>query len=92
MNVFRDRCSAVTKFGELRSEPATLADYDKFLEGIEVDYPEVCNGRSVWTVAYERLRRYGARQEPGDKCWSKLQDHEVYFWIQGLPQSIDICT
>ena len=27
------------------------------------------------------------RQEPGDTRWSKLQDHEIYFGIQGLPRA-----
>ena len=32
-----------------------MADYDKFLEHIEDNYPGACDGRSVWMIDYETL-------------------------------------
>ena len=43
------------KIMELRGEPATVADYDKFLESFEDKYPGACDGRSVWMIDYEKL-------------------------------------
>ena len=75
------------KIRELRDDLAATTNYDKFLESFEDDYPEVCNGRSEWMIDYEKLDGFTPRQELGDTCWWKLEDHEVYFGIQGLPRA-----
>ena len=49
------RCS---KFGNLRGEPATMADYDKFLASFEDNHPGACDGRSVWVVYFEKLDEF----------------------------------
>ena len=43
------------KIWELRGEPGTTADYDKFLENFEDNHPGACDGRSVWMVDCEKL-------------------------------------
>ena len=43
------------KIWELCGEPATMADYDKFLESFEDDYPGACDDRSVWMIDYEKF-------------------------------------
>ena len=71
----------------LHGEPRTTADYDKFLENFEDNYPGACDGRSVWMIDYEKLERFTPRQEPEDTHWSKLKDHEVHFAIQKPPRA-----
>ena len=34
-------------------------------------------------------RRFRPIQELVDTCWSKLEDHGVYFVIQGLPRAAE---
>ena len=67
------------KFGGSHDELATAADYDKFVESFEDNYPEVCDARSVWMVDCRKLDGTARAHEAGDTRWSKLQDHEIYF-------------
>ena len=34
-----------------------------------------------------KARRFTPRQELGDTCWSKLEDHEIYFGTERLPRA-----
>ena len=43
------------KFGGSHDELATVADYDKFVESIKNNYPEVCDARSPWMINCRKL-------------------------------------
>ena len=43
------------EFGRLHDELATAADYDKFDESSEENYPGVCDGRSIWMIDCRKL-------------------------------------
>ena len=43
------------KFWGLRDELGTTADYDKFLESSEDNFPGVSDGRSVWMIDCRKL-------------------------------------
>ena len=68
------------KIWELRGEPTTMVDNDKFLESFEDNCPRACDGRSVWMIDCEKLDGSDQDKNLGDTCWSKLEDHEVYFF------------
>ena len=75
------------KIWELRGEPATVADYDKFLDSFEDSYPGACDGRSVWLIDCEKID--GSDQD------KNLEIHvgrnstimKSIFGIQGLPRA-----
>ena len=80
------------KLGELRDEPRTTADYDKFLESFEDNHPGACDGRSMWMVDNEKLDdsdkdtrtwRYMLVETRGS--WSLFRDPRT------TTSSIDIC-
>ena len=78
------RCPEI---GELCGEPAAMADYDKFLESFEDIHLERATVSFSMDGRLLEARRFRPRQEPGDACWSKLEDHEVFFGIQGVPRT-----
>ena len=43
------------KFKGSHNELAEVADYDKFAESFENNYPEVCDARSLWVIDCGKL-------------------------------------
>ena len=54
------------KFWRSYDELATDANYDKFVESFDDNYPGVCNGRSIWMTD---CRKYD------DPNWARAQEH-----------------
>ena len=75
------------KIWGLRDDLAATTNYDKFLDSFEDDYPGVSDGRSVWMIDYEKPDRSDQDKNLEIHVGPKIEDHEVYFGIQGLPRA-----
>ena len=72
---------------ELRDDLAATTNCDKFLENFEDDYPEVCNGRSVWMIDFEKLDGSDQDKNLELHVGENLRIMKSYFGIQGPPRA-----